>query len=130
MENILRDVLYIILSGCGVAIAKYIVNLINKKVDEAQINTEIKEHEKLNGYVDDAQEAIKRAVISTTQTYVESLKNSGSFSKEAQEEAKNKAMEVAKQLITEESRNAIIVLYGDFDIFLDSTLEMIVNKNK
>lgn len=130
METIIRDMLYIIVSGCGLAIAKYVVDLINKKINETQVNTEIAEYEKLNGYIDSAQEAIKKAVISTTQTYVESLKNSGSFTKEAQEEAKSKAMEVAKQLITEESKKAIIVLYGDFDIFLDSTLETLVNQNK
>jgi hypothetical protein len=130
MSEILRDILYIIISGCGVAVTKYIVDLVNKKVNEAQVNTEIKEYEKLNKYVDMAQDAIEKAVLTTAQTYVDSLKNSNGFTKEAQEEAKNKAIEIAKQMITEESKEAIIILYGDFNVYLDSTLESLVKQNK
>ena len=48
MENVLSNICYIIISSCGVALVKYLCSLINKKIDELQVNTEIKEHEKLN----------------------------------------------------------------------------------
>lgn len=130
MENIIRDILYIILTGCGVAVAKYIVDFVNKKINEAQINTEIKEYEKLNKYIDSAQEVISKAVLTVSQTFVDSLKQSECFTKEAQEEAKQKAIDMAKQMITEESKNAIVVLYGDFNLYLDSTIESFVKQNK
>lgn len=130
MRNVLENICYILISGCGIALARYLCVLVNKKVDELQVNTEIKEHEKLNQYINSAQEAISNAVLTVTQTYVESLKKSGNFTKEAQIEAKNRATTIAKELITEECKNAIIIVYADFDKFLDSTIESLVQLNK
>lgn len=130
MQNVIENICYILVSGCAVALAKYLCSLINKKINELQVNTEISEHEKLNRYIDSAQEAISNAVLTVTQTYVESLKQSGKFDKEAQIEAKNRATAIAKELITEDCKNAIIVVYADFDKFLDSTIESLVQLNK
>ena len=90
MQDVLKNICYIIISGCGIALARYIVSLVNKKIDEIQVNTDIKSNEKLNQHVDLVQNAISNAVLSVSQVYVDSLKASGSFSKEAQETAKNK----------------------------------------
>lgn len=130
MRDVLENICYILISGCSIALARYICLLVNKKVDELQVNTEIKEHEKLNQYINSAQEVISNAVLTVTQTYVESLKKSGNFTKEAQIEAKNRATTIAKELITEECKNAIIIVYADFDKFLDSTIESLVQLNK
>lgn len=130
MKDVLFNMFYIIVSGCGIALAKYLCSLINKKVDEAQVNTEIKSNEKLNQYVDLAQNAIENAVLQTMQVYVDGLKKQDKFDKTAQEEAKAKAIETAKALISEESKNAIILLYNDFDVFLDANIEALVNANK
>lgn len=130
MRDILYNMMYIIITGCGVAVAKYIVDFINKKINEIQVNTEISKYDKLNKYVDDAQDAIAKAVLTVSQVYVDSLKNSNSFTPEAQKEAKNKAIEIAKELITEETKNAILTLYKDYDAFLDATIEAFVKQNK
>ena len=130
MMDIVRDILYILITGCGVAVAKYLVGLINKQIDKTQVDTDIKNNEKLNQYVDSAQQVISNVVLTMNQTMVDSLKNSGKFDKAAQEEAKNKAIEMAKQLISEESKNAIIILYNDFDVYLNAALESAVNANK
>lgn len=130
LQTILMDICYVVITGCGVIIGKFLVDLFDKWINNIQLSTELKEYDKLNEYIDIAQAAIEKAVISTSQVYVESLKASGKFDKEAQIEAKNKALEIARQLITEESKNAIIILYGDFEKFLDSTLESVVNMNK
>lgn len=130
MKDILFNILYIVISGCGVAVAKYLVDLINKKINEIQVKTEISQYDQLNRYIDDAQNAISKAVLTVSQTFVDSLKASGNFTKEAQEEAKNKALEIAKELITEESKNAIVTLYKDFDCYIDATIESLVKENK
>lgn len=130
MQNVLENICYIVITGCGIALARYICLVVNKKVDEIQVNTEIKNNEKLNQYVDLAQDAISNAVLSVSQVYVDSLKASGAFTKEAQTEAKEKAVERAKSLITEESKKAIIILYGDFDSYLDSMIEAVVRASK
>lgn len=130
MMDILKDILYMILTGFGVVIAKELIAFINKKIDEVQISTEIKKHNKLNEYIDDAQKVIGDVVLTVSQTYVDSLKKAGEFNKEAQEEAKNKAIAIATELISEESKNAINSLYGDFKSYLDVAIESIVNQNK
>ena len=61
MNEILLNMLYIVITGCSVAIAKYIVNLINNYIDEIQGETKNNELEKLNYYVDKAQTAIEKA---------------------------------------------------------------------
>lgn len=130
MGEILRDILYIVISGCGIALAKYLVDFINEKINEVQVNTDIKEHDQLNKYIDDAQKVISNIVLSISQTYVETLKSKGEFTPEAQKEAKEKAITLAEDMISEESKNAIIIVYNDFNKYLDATVESFVNQNK
>ena len=130
MQNVLENICFIVISSCSVALAKYICTLINNKINELQINEELKQYEKLNCYIDSAQDVISNAVLTVTQTYVESLKKAGNFNKEAQIEAKNMAMDIAHKLITENCKEAIITLYGDFDEYLDSAIESLVQCNK
>lgn len=130
MRDVLFNIFCIIISGCGIALAKYLCALINKKIDEAQKNIELDEGLKVDSYIDKAQDAIETAVLQTMQTYVDTLKKQNKFDKEAQEEAKNKALEIAKKLISEESKDAIILLYNDFDLYVEANLEKFVNTNK
>lgn len=130
MIEILKDILYVVVTGFGIAVVKCAISFINKKINEVQISTEIKNHDKLNKYIDDAQKIIGDVVLTVSQTYVESLKKAGEFNKEAQEEAKNKAIDMANELISAEAKNAINVLYGDFKVYLDVTIESVVNQNK
>ena len=39
-------------------------------------------------------------------------------------------IDMAKKMITEETKNAIIQVYGDFDVFLNSCIESMVKENK
>ena len=130
MTDVFTNLCYIIISSCGIALAKYICSVINQKINEIQISTELKQYEKLNQYLDSAQEAISNVVLTITQTYVETLKKQGCFNKAAQMEAKNRAVTMAKQLLTEESQKAIIAVYGDLNVYLDTAIEALVQFNK
>lgn len=124
---IIKDIIYIIITALALPLTKYLVDLFQAKISEISINVR---DETLKKYIDFAEEAISKAVVSVNQTYVESLKASGKFDKDAQKEAKNKATAIAKQLITQEAKEAITMIYGDFDSYLDTTMETIVNLNK
>ena len=130
MNQILLNILYIFITGCGVALTTYVVNLINKKINEIQVNTQISEYEQLNKYIDNVQDAIARIVLTLSQTVVDGLKASGNFTKEAQEQVKQQAIDMAKQMITEEAKKAIIQVYGDVDEFLNTSIESLVRENK
>ena len=109
MNEALQNILYVLITGVGLVIVKEILRLLNKKVDEAQANSELIKNETLNSYIDHVQRIINDVVLSVSQVYVDELKKHGEFTSEAQIEAKNKAVEMAKTLITEESKNIIIL---------------------
>lgn len=58
------------------------------------------------------------------------MKKAGKFTPEAQETAKNMAVSRAKELISEASRNAITVLYNDFDAYINAQIEALVRETK
>ena len=125
--TIIKDVIYIIVTALALPLTKYLVDLFKAKISEISINVK---DETLKKYIDFTEEAISKAVVSVNQTYVDSLKASGKFDKDAQKEAKDKATAIAKQLITQEAKEAISMVYGDFDSYLDATMETMVNLNK
>ena len=125
--TIIKDVSYIIITALALPLTKYLVDLFRVKISEISINVQ---DETLKRYIEFAEDAISKAVVSVNQTYVESLKASGSFDDAAQKEAKEKATAIAKQLITKDIKEAITMVYGDFDGYLDATVETIVNLNK
>lgn len=130
MEDILRNIIYILATGVGVVLVNYILKLINNLIDEAQTRVDINKYQKLNQYIDNAQAVLNDIVLTVSQTYVDVLQSNGKFDEAAQTEAKNKAMEIAKKLITEESENAIVEVYGDLEEFLNITIESLVKQNK
>lgn len=88
------------------------------------------ENEKVRGYVNDAVKAVMTAVTSTFQTYVDSLKKQGKFDEEAQKIAFNTARDTALLMLTQDMRDAVTTLYGDFDTWLSKTIEQFVLANK
>lgn len=125
--NILEPILYAVITTTVPIIITYFAKFLTTK--KAQINSQV-ENEKLNNYIDAAIGAVNQAVLTVSQTYVDSLKTSGNFSEKAQNEAKNKAIEIATTLITDDVKNAVNKLYGDFDIWLNTTIESFVRENK
>lgn len=81
-------------------------------------------------YVDLASDAVTKAVQTTFQTYVDTLKAQGKFDKEAQLTALQKAKDTATALITDEAKRVIAEAYGDFDKWLASTIETLVREDK
>ena len=125
--NFLEPILYAVVTGTLSIIATYFTQFMKAK--NKQINSQV-ENEKLNNYISAAIDAVNQAVLTVSQTYVDSLKTSGNFSETAQNEAKNKAVEIATVLITDDIKNAVNKLYGDFDTWLNTTIEAFVRENK
>ena len=130
MNEALQNILYVLITGVSIVVIKEILRLLNKKIDEAQANSEMIKNETLNSYIDHVQRIINDVVLSVSQVYVDELKKHGEFTSEAQIEAKNKAIEMARKLISEESKNIIILVYGDFDAYLNTMIESLVTQHK
>ena len=61
---------------------------------------------------------------------MDSLKKQGKFDEEAQKIAFNTARDTALLMLTQDMRDAVTTLYGDFDTWLAKTIEQFVLANK
>ena len=95
------------------------------------INSKIKNN-KAADLLTTATTIVINAVRSVFQTYVEALKKEGSFSKDAQIIALNKAKDIALTQMTDEVKNYLVTTYGSLDSWLDTNIEATINilKNK
>lgn len=129
--EIFKEIAYLIIIGAGTAIVGYGLNIINNKIDKEQENNDkLAEQEKINYWIDEGQRIITDAVKYVSQTYVDSLKKAGAFTKEAQVEAKEKCIERIKSLLSTEGRAYLTKIYKNLDLYIDTKLEAAVSDNK
>ncbi len=90
------------------------------------IGTKIK-NEKAATLLSAATEIVLNAVRSVFQTYVESLKASSSFTKEAQFTALCKAKDIALAQFGDDVKEFITKTYGDLDGWITNQIESTIN---
>ena len=129
-SEILNYCLYTVLTVILPVVATYAVNLIKAKIKESNIIADATKNEDLSKIVEGALSDVMDAVLYINQIYVDSLKSSGKFDKEAQEEAFNRAYAEAMNMISAEAKNVIEQLYGSFDKWLKLKIESSVNMAK
>lgn len=108
-------------------IVTFLVKFCKAKTDEA-ISTV--NNETLRQALSEATDAVYTAVTYTTQTYVDSLKEQGTFDKEAQIIALNTALKKAQSLLAAETKELLESLYGDLDNWLTTKIEQTVKEQK
>ena len=123
----IQDVLYLIITGILPLLITYGILFLKVKIKEQEKKLE---NDQLVKYIDAATDAISKAVLTVNQTYVDSLKKQGKFDEEAAKTAKQMAIDKAKALITENSKEAIETLYSDFEAYLNDAIEELVRENK
>lgn len=126
-KEALHEILYVLIVIILPLLVRYVVVYLNVKTKEY---AEKMENETLRKYVEDANEVIASIVLAVSQTYVDAMKKAGKFTPEAQEIAKNMAIQKAKELISEASRNAIITMYNDFEQYIENQIEALVRETK
>ena len=109
------------------ALAALAIAFIRKKTQELTQNIK---NQTVKDNIDAAVEAVLQAVQYTAQTYVDTLKAAGKFTKEAQAEAFNKAKTIAASMISEAAKQVITNAYGDFDTWITTKIEQIVREDK
>lgn len=128
--EMLNYILYVVMTVIFPVVAKYAVDLIRAKIKESNIIEETTKNENVSKLIKEALDSVMDAVLYVNQTFTESLKNKGEFNEEAWEEARKKAYEAALKTISEESKNAVTMMYGSFDKWLQLKIESSVNKAK
>lgn len=108
-------------------LASYAVKAMKEWADSKSVAID---NEIVAGYLTDITEIISQAVISTTQTYVDSLKAQGKFDEEAQKIAFAKTKTTVLSLLAEDAKEFIADMYGDVDLWLDTKIEQMVKETK
>lgn len=119
MEITLNEVLYTLITCALMIVVRFGVQLIRTKT------TEIK-----NAEVQQMIDNIGDIVIMVSQTFVDSLKESGNFDKEAQAKAFNMAKTAALNGMSDSMKKYIDKYCGGLDEWLRIQIEAWVKKNK
>ena len=126
-KEFIQELLYLVATGMLPILTVYIVTLLKVKIKK---NTADLESDQLQNYINAATDIIGSVVIEVNQTFTDSLKKSGKFTAESAAEAKQMAIEKCNQLISEKSKDAITVVYNDFETYLNNQIEAMVRENK
>lgn len=129
-SEVLSYALYIVLTIIFPVVSKYVVDLVKAKIAESNMVADAVKNEDMANIVNNALSDVMDAVLYVNQIYTDSLKASGKFDKDAQEEAFHRAYLEAMNIISDESRKAIEELYGSFDKWLQLKIESSVNMAK
>ena len=99
-----------------------------------KVNAESKlnqvKNDNLKFALEELYKVVDTAVNSTTQTYVESLKKSGSFDDKAQETARNLAIAEAKNNLSVGAKEILQTTYDNLDSYIDDIIESLIAKKK
>lgn len=117
MNNILINIISVLVT----AVILPLISFAGTKLI-SWLNTKVKdENAKMQLTV--ATNIVKNAVLTVFQTYVDSLKASGTFNAQAQSTALLKAKEIALSQMTAEVKEYIIINYGDIETWLTTQIE-------
>lgn len=108
-------------------LTKFLVDFLSAKRDELNSKTD---NEIAQKYTNMVYQTVVDCVIATNQTYVESLKKSGSFDEAAQKEAFNRTMNAVMTILSDDAKEYITEATGDLNTYLTQLIEAEVNKRK
>ncbi len=123
LEQIFEMVVYPVLGTVGI----YLTYLISLKVNELKLKIK---NEKAAKYLDMLNITINDAVLATTQTYVESLKEQGKFDIEAQKVAFKQTYDAVMSVITADATEYLTAIIGDLETYVTNRIEADVILNK
>lgn len=105
----------------------YLIALIKTKIQELK---QKKNDELYLKYLNMLDQTITDCVISTTQTYVESLKKQGAFDADAQKLAFTKTYTNVMKILSEDAKEYLQEAMGDLEAYVYNKIEANVNLTK
>lgn len=122
-----QEILNIIWSAVGVVVTGLLswattalISFLNSKIKDSKVKK----------WSTDLSQIIMSSVMTITQTYVDSLKKEDAFTKEAQEEAFKKCLELIMSQLTPELKKYISDNYGDMSAYLKAQIESLIKSMK
>ena len=113
LKDTIIEIAVILLTALGSWVLAKVKTLVNTKV----------KNEKARELLGAATSAVTSSVKATFQTYVESIKGTDAWTKDAQITALRKAADTAKAQMSEEVRAYIAANFGDIDAWVENSIE-------
>ena len=120
MYELITYLLQAVLAAAVPVVSGFAVKYLNAKA--AQAETE-RQDELFGRYTAEALDAVSTAVHHISQTYVDALKESGTWKKENQRKALDMALAEAKSLLTTEASKFLTMAYSDLAQYLTAHIE-------
>lgn len=108
-------------------VATYLVKFINAKVTNL---SETSNNELFTKYLNMLKDTVTECVIATNQTYVNSLKETGTFDAAAQKEAFEKTYSAVMGILSAEAQTYLTSALGDLNSYVSNLIEAKVNENR
>ena len=113
LKDIIIEIAVILLTALGSWVLAKVKTFVNTKV----------KNEKARELLGAATSAVTSSVKATFQTYVESIKGTDAWTKDAQITALRKAADTVKAQMSEEVRAYIAANFGDIDAWVENSIE-------
>ena len=126
-QQILDLIIKLILVPIIPLVGTYLTLFIRKQINKIKLQTDI---EQLKYYLDNAEKLIIASVAAIQQTYVDKLKEEGSFTADRHDVALNLAKNRINLLMREEGIKAIEQVYGDYLNYIETKIEQIISEKK
>jgi len=120
MQDVLLQLLQAVITVATPIVAGYAVKALNAHAEQAKAATA---NEMAQRWIAEVANAITTAILYTSQTYVDALKDSGDFTVDRQKQAFKLAMEQAKSLLSKDALHFLDMAYGDATAYLTSQIE-------
>lgn len=127
LTNQLLDIIAPTLGALLTVLIGYLLTYINVKKNQLKQQTD---NELTQKYIDMIANTVTTCVEAINQTYVDSLKDSGSFTKEAQEEAFKRCYDQVLSLLSDDCKQYIKEIFGDIQSYLTTVIESTVKEVK
>ncbi len=127
MKELISSLFFAVVTAAVPVLAKYAIDYIKQAKERVLASTD---DIKKQGYIKEIANAITDAVAATSQTYVDGLKNAGTFTEEAQKEAAQKALTACLAAISPPAKAFAESAYGDLTAYLANKIEAEVRKQK
>ena len=127
MQDFINQLFDLVICPLILTLGLYLVAFIRNKAIELKNKNK---NEKDDKYIDRITEIVTLCVITTSQTYVDSLKKLGQFDQNAQVEAFNKTKDAVTSMLNDELKDFIVDTFGDLNEYLNSQIEATVSCTK
>ncbi len=118
-----QTLLPVAMAAISVTLIYYITNVVKSSKIKTDNELAIK-------YLDMLEDTITKAVLATTQTYVENMKNKNAFDKEAQKTAFDMTYNAVMKVLTDDVKVYLEQIVGDLDTYITAQIEATVKLAK